>query len=60
MLRRVAKWTTLAALTIVALGTVLYAFGLRVVWYGGGSPRLRFVESERGDADEFVLKFQKP
>jgi outer membrane protein assembly factor BamB len=51
MLRRVAKWTTAAALTIVTVGVVLYAFGLRVVWYGGGSPRLEFVESESTRAE---------
>ncbi len=51
MLRRIAKWSALAALAILVTGAVLYAFGLRVVLYGGGSPRLRFVESESTRAE---------
>jgi outer membrane protein assembly factor BamB len=51
MLRRIARWTAVGALAIVAAGIVLYAFGLRVVVYGGGSPHLEFVESESARAE---------
>ncbi len=47
MLRKIVKWIAIAAVAVVVLAGGLYAFGLRVVLYGGGTPRLRFVESER-------------
>lgn len=46
MLRKIVRWVALAIVALVATAAVLYAFGLRVVLYGGGSPRLQFVESE--------------
>jgi outer membrane protein assembly factor BamB len=46
MLRRILKWVAIAAVALVATGAVLFALGLRVVLYGGGTPRLVFVESE--------------
>jgi len=46
MLRRILKWAAIAAVALVATGAVLFALGLRVVLYGGGTPRLVFVESE--------------
>ena len=46
MLRKILKWAGIAVLVLVAAGLVLYALGLRVVLYGGGSPHLAFVESE--------------
>ncbi len=36
----------MAVAVLAATGLVLYALGLRVVLYGGGSPHLAFVESE--------------
>jgi len=46
MLRKILKWTGIAVVVLVAAGLGLYALGLRVVLYGGGSPHLAFVESE--------------
>ena len=46
MLRRILKWAGIAIVALAATGAVLYVLGLRVVLYGGGSPRLRFVKSE--------------
>lgn len=51
MLRRIAKWTAVAVLALVVAGAVLFVFGLRVVVYGGGTPRLRFVEPENARAE---------
>jgi outer membrane protein assembly factor BamB len=51
MLRRALKTVALAGLALVVAAVVLYAFGLRVVLDGGGTPRLRFVRSERSQAD---------
>lgn len=47
MLRTVAKWGAIALAVVVVAGAALYALGLRVVLYGGGTPRLQFVESEQ-------------
>ena len=43
----------MASLTasLVVLGGVLYLFGLRIVMYGGGMPRLQFVRSADAQAD---------
>jgi outer membrane protein assembly factor BamB len=46
MFRRILKWTAIAVIGLIATGAVLYALGLRVVLYGGGTPHLEFVESE--------------
>ena len=46
MLRKILKWAGIAVVVLVAAGLGLYALGLRVVLYGGGSPHLAFVESE--------------
>ena len=46
MFRKILKWAAIALLVLVATAAGLYTLGLRVVLYGGGSPRLRFVESE--------------
>jgi outer membrane protein assembly factor BamB len=45
MLRRWLKASAIGLAAISAVGAVCYLFGLRVVLYGGGVPRLRFVES---------------
>lgn len=50
MIRRILKAAVLGLVSLIALGAVLYAFGLRVVLDGGGSPHLRFLES----ADELA------
>jgi outer membrane protein assembly factor BamB len=50
MLRKILKWAGVAIVVVIATGAVLYMLGLRVVLYGGGSPRLRFVESETARA----------
>ena len=46
MLIRILKWAGFTLAAVVVAGAVLYAFGLRVVLYGGGTPHLEFVESE--------------
>jgi outer membrane protein assembly factor BamB len=50
MLRRLLKASLIAVAGVFALGAVLYLFGLRIVLYGGGTPRLRFVESAEARA----------
>jgi len=47
ILRKVLKWVGIGLAVIIVTGAALFAFGLRVVLYGGGTPRLQFVESER-------------
>jgi outer membrane protein assembly factor BamB len=47
MLRRILKWTAFVVAVVLLVAGGLFAFGLRVVLYGGGKPRLQFVESER-------------
>lgn len=54
MIRRLAKAAGLSLVALTLAGAVLYAFGLRVVLDGGGSPRLRFVESERARAEQIA------
>jgi outer membrane protein assembly factor BamB len=51
MLRRVFKVAAVGVAGVAGLGAVLYLFGLRVVLYGGGTPRLRFVQSSAAQAD---------
>jgi outer membrane protein assembly factor BamB len=47
MLLKVLKWIAAGVAVVLVLAVGLYAFGLRVVLYGGGKPRLQFIESER-------------
>jgi outer membrane protein assembly factor BamB len=47
MLRKAVKWIAIGVAVVLVLAGGLYALGLRVVLYGGGKPRLQFVESER-------------
>lgn len=47
MIRRLMKFAGLALLALMALGLTLFAIGLRIELDGGGTPRLRFIESER-------------
>lgn len=47
MLRKIVKRVAVALAVILLVGAALFAYGLRVVLYGGGTPRLQFVESER-------------
>jgi outer membrane protein assembly factor BamB len=51
MLRRVLKVAGLVLLLIVISAGVLYAFGLRLVLDGGGSPQLRFVKTAASQAE---------
>jgi outer membrane protein assembly factor BamB len=51
MVRRLLKTLILIVLALVITGGVLYALGLRVVLDGGGTPHLRFVQSERAHAE---------
>ena len=46
MLRRILKGVAVVVASLLVTAAVLYALGLRVVLYGGGSPHLEFVESE--------------
>ncbi len=47
MIRKLLKFTGLALLALIGLGLTLFAMGLRIELDGGGTPRLRFIESER-------------
>jgi outer membrane protein assembly factor BamB len=49
---RILKYGGLALILVIAMGAVLFAFGLRVVLDGGGSPHLRFVKSADAQAEE--------
>jgi len=46
MIRKTVKVAAICLATLLLVGVALYAFGLRVVIYGGGSPHLAFVESD--------------
>ena len=52
MLRTVVKFLGVALAAIVLIGAVLYAVGLRLVFYGGSDPRLRFVRSADQHAEK--------
>jgi outer membrane protein assembly factor BamB len=54
MIRKVAKGLGLTVVALVVAGAALYLFGLRVVMYGGGTPRLVFVESESARAERLA------
>jgi outer membrane protein assembly factor BamB len=52
MLRRLLKLFSIAVILLAVTGAVLYAFfGLRLVFNGGGGPRLGFVRSADEQAD---------
>ena len=40
MIRRILIWALRILAVVLVVGVVLYAFGLRLVPYGGGFPRL--------------------
>jgi outer membrane protein assembly factor BamB len=48
---RLLRRAAIVLAVFAACGAILYALGLRIVLYGGGSPHLRFVESERSQAE---------
>jgi outer membrane protein assembly factor BamB len=54
MLRRIQKYAAILAVVMIVTIAVLYAVGLRVVLYGGGSPHFEFVESESTRAARIV------
>jgi outer membrane protein assembly factor BamB len=54
MLRRLLKAAAILLGVLVISGAVLYAFGLRVVLDGGGTPHLTFVQSESQRADQIA------
>ena len=55
MLRKVVKWLVIGVAVVLVLAGALYALGLRVVLYGGGKPRLQFVESERTRTERIAI-----
>ena len=54
MFRKIAKATGVLMAALLLTGAVLYAFGLRVVVDGGGSPYLAFLESEAARAEKIA------
>jgi outer membrane protein assembly factor BamB len=53
ILLRILKYVGIAAVVLAVSGVLLYLFfGMRVVIYGGGSPRLAFVESSSTQAEK--------
>ena len=54
MFRKIAKATGVLMAALLLTGAVLYAFGLRVVVDGGGSPYLAFVESDAARAEKIA------
>jgi len=54
MFRKVAKAAGILVVALVMIGAALYAFGLRVVVYGGGSPHLAFLESDAARAEQIA------
>ena len=51
MIRKTLKAAALAIVALIVAGAVLYAVGLRIELDGGGSPHLRFLQSEKARAD---------
>jgi outer membrane protein assembly factor BamB len=51
---RILKYAGLALVLVIAMGAILFMFGLRVVLDGGGSPHLRFVKSADAQAEELA------
>ncbi len=54
MLNRILKTGLAGAVVLILVGGVFYALGLRVLLDGGGSPYLRFVPSERAQAEQIA------
>lgn len=54
MLLKILKYGALTLVTLIAVGVVLYLFGLRAELDGGGTPRLRFVKSAEAQAEEIA------
>ena len=54
MLRRIVKAAAVVVVALLVTTALLYALGLRVVLYGGGSPHLEFVESENARAERIA------
>jgi hypothetical protein len=53
-LLKILKYVGFTLVGLIAVGAVLYMFGLRVVLDGGGSPQLRFVKSLDAQAKEIA------
>jgi outer membrane protein assembly factor BamB len=51
---KILKFIGLTLVAFVAIGAILFFFGLRVVMDGGGSPHLRFVKSADARAEELA------
>jgi outer membrane protein assembly factor BamB len=54
MVKKVGTYAGIGLLAAVVLGLGLYLAGLRIVLYGGGSPRLRFVTPPDKHAEELA------
>jgi outer membrane protein assembly factor BamB len=54
MLRKIVKLAAVVVAALSVTAAVLYALGLRVVLYGGGSPHLEFVESAHARAERIA------
>jgi hypothetical protein len=54
-MRKLARRVLLIFVALVAVAGLLYAVGLRVVFEGGGTPRLAFTKS----ADERAAEIEK-
>ena len=53
-LLKILKYVGFTLIGLIAVGAVLFVFGLRVVLDGGGSPHLRFVKSLDAQAKEIA------
>ena len=51
MIRTLLRAAAIAVVALLAAGALLYALGLRIELDGGGSPHLRFIESEKARAE---------
>jgi outer membrane protein assembly factor BamB len=51
-LLKILKYAGIALAVVIVIGVALFAFGLRVVLDGGGSPHLQFVRSADAHAEE--------
>jgi outer membrane protein assembly factor BamB len=54
MIRKIAKGLGLFLAALALVGAALYAFGVRIVMYGGGTPHVVVVESEAARAERIV------
>ena len=50
-MRRILKWLAVLTASLAIIGAILYAFGFRIVMYGGGMPHFQFVRSADAQAD---------